>query len=86
MSHSKDPISIDDKDFERLKLEIYNKMNNEESFKNEQSALKIKAKQEMVILKNIVNQTEKIKPSFDESILLNELIDFSKKNKTKNKK
>ena len=86
MSHSKDPISIDDKDFERLKLEIYNKMNNEESYKNEQTALKIKAKQEMVILKNIVNQTEKIKPSFDESILLNELIDFSKKNKTKNKK
>jgi|SaaInlV_135m_DNA_1039713.scaffolds.fasta_scaffold90368_1 hypothetical protein len=86
MSHSKDPISIDDKDFERLKLEIYNKMNNEESYKNEQTALKIKAKQEMVILKNIVNQTEKIKPSFDESILLNELIDFSKKKKTKNKK
>lgn len=86
MSHSKDPISIDDKDFERLKLEVYNKMNNEESFKNEQSALKIKAKQEMVILQNIVNQKEKIKPSFDESILLNELIDFSKKNKTKNKK
>ena len=86
MSHSKDPISIDDKDFERLKLEIYNKMNNEESYKNEQIALKIKAKQEMVILKNIVNQKEKIKPSFDESILLNELIDFSKKKKTKNKK
>ena len=86
MSHSKDPISIDDNDFERLKLEVYNKMNNEESYKNEQTALKIKAKQEMVILKNIVNQTEKIKPSFDESILLNELIDFSKKNKTKNKK
>ena len=86
MSHSKDPISIDDKDFERLKLEVYNKMNNEESFKNEQSALKIKAKQEMVILQNIVNQKEKIKPSFDESILLNELIDFSKKKKTKNKK
>jgi len=86
MSHSKDPISIDDKDFERLKLEVYNKMNNEESYKNEQIALKIKAKQEMVILKNIVNQKEKIKPSFDESILLNELIDFSKKKKTKNKK
>ena len=86
MSHSKDSISIDDKDFERLKLEIYNKMNNEESIKNEQIALKIKAKQEMVILKNIVNQKEKIKPSFDESILLNELIDFSKKKKTKYKK
>ena len=86
MSHSKDSISIDDKDFERLKLEIYNKMNNEESIKNEQIALKIKAKQEMVILKNIVNPKEKIKPSFDESILLNELIDFSKKKKTKYKK
>jgi len=86
MSNSKDPISIDDKDFERLKLEVYNKMNNEESYKNEQTIMKQKAKQEMVILQDFFIKNNTVKPSFDESILLNELIDFSKKKKKKNKK
>ena len=79
MSHSKDPISIDDKDFERLKLEIYNKMNNEESYKNEQTMMKQKAKREVTILKELFNKNNTVDPILDESILINELIDISKK-------
>jgi len=78
MSHSKDHVS-DDNDFERLKLEIYNKMNNEESYKNEQTMMKQKAKREVTILKELFNKNNTVDPILDESILINELIDISKK-------
>ena len=78
MSHSKDHVS-DDNDFERLKLEIYNKMNNEESYKNEQTMMKQKAKREVTILKELFDKNNTVDPILDESILINELIDISKK-------
>jgi hypothetical protein len=78
MSHSKDHVS-DDNDFERLKLEIYNKMNNEKSYKNEQTIMKQKAKREVTILKELFNKNNTVDPILDESILINELIDISKK-------
>ncbi len=78
MSHSKDPVS-NSKDFERLKIEIYKKMNIEDSSKNEQNALKTRAKQEVAILQDLFNKNDTVETIFDESILINELIDFSKK-------
>jgi hypothetical protein len=78
MSHSKDPVS-DSKDFEQLKIEIYKKMNIEDSSKNEQNALKNRAKQEVAILQDLFNKNDTVETIFDESILINELIDFSKK-------
>jgi hypothetical protein len=79
MSRSKDPVSIEDRDFERLKLEVYNKMNNEELYNKYQNIMKQQAKREVVILQEFFNKNELSEPSVDESILINELIDISKK-------
>ena len=78
MSHSKDPVS-DSKDFEQLKIEIYKKMNIENSSKNEEIIMKQKAKREVTILKELFDKNDTIEHRFDESILINELIDISKK-------
>jgi len=78
MSHSKDPVS-DSKDFEQLKIEIYKKMNIENSSKNEEIIMKQKAKREVTILKELFEKNDTIEHRFDESILINELIDISKK-------
>ena len=78
MSHSKDPVS-DSKDFEQLKIEIYKKMNIENSSKNEEIIMKQKAKREVTILKELFDKNDTVEPRLDESILINELIDISKK-------
>ena len=54
-------------------------MNNEESYKNEQTMMKQKAKREVTILKELFNKNNTVDPILDESILINELIDISKK-------